>query len=273
MKNGILSSMNIRKLQSVEELEVVRKLESLIWSFEDSVPVNQSIAVVKNGGFILGAFYQEKLIGFQYSFPGFDGRKVYLVSHSLGIHPDFRKFGIGEILKKAQRSTAIEMGYELITWTYDPLETVNGNLNLHKLGAIVSQYIPNVYGDMDDQLNAGIPTDRFLVKWCIHQSDEKIQSLDDMHPVIELKECDNGWSVDKVYLTLTHDRLSVSVPGHFQELKKTDFSLALDWRKKTRDVFSHYLHQGWIVTDLVKDYKHQGQYLYFLEKGDNRNGN
>jgi predicted GNAT superfamily acetyltransferase len=51
------SSLKIRMLHSVEDLEDVRKLESLVWSFEDSVPVNQSVAVVKNGGFILGAYY------------------------------------------------------------------------------------------------------------------------------------------------------------------------------------------------------------------------
>lgn len=273
MKQEIQSSLKIRKLHSVEDLEAVRRLESLVWSFEDSVPVNQSVAVVKNGGFILGAYYQEKLIGFQYSFPGFDGKKVYLVSHSLGIHPDFRKFGIGEMLKRAQKNTAGEMGYDVITWTYDPLETVNGNLNLHKLGAVVRTYIPNIYGEMSDQLNAGIATDRFLVEWWVRQSKSNNVLGNNLHSAVDLKECKHGWLVEKVDLTLTHHHISVSVPGHFQEIKRADLSLALDWRKKTRDVFSHYLHHGWIVTDLVKDKKHHGQYQYLMEKGDHHYAN
>ncbi|MGF3103059.1 GNAT family N-acetyltransferase [Rossellomorea sp. DUT-2] len=273
MKHDIQTSLKIRTLHSVEDLEAVRRLESLVWSFEDSVPVNQSVAVVKNGGFILGAYYQEKLIGFQYSFPGFDGKKVYLVSHSLGIHPDFRKFGIGEILKRAQRKTAGEMGYDVITWTYDPLETVNGNLNLHKLGAVVRTYIPNIYGEMSDQLNAGIATDRFLVEWWVRQSKSNNVLGNNLHSAVDLKECEHGWLVEKVDLTLRHHHISVSVPGHFQEIKRADLSLALDWRKKTRDVFSHYLNHGWIVTDLVKDKKHHGQYQYLMEKGNHHYAN
>jgi predicted GNAT superfamily acetyltransferase len=267
------SSLKIRMLHSVEDLEDVRKLESLVWSFEDSVPVNQSVAVVKNGGFILGAYYQEKLIGFQYSFPGFDGKKVYLVSHSLGIHPDFRRFGIGEKLKRAQKNTAGEMGYDVITWTYDPLETVNGNLNLHKLGAVVRTYIPNIYGEMSDQLNAGIATDRFLVEWWISQPKSNSVTGNDLHSAIDLKECEHGWLVDKVDLTVSQNHISVSVPGHFQEIKKANLSLAIDWRKKTREVFSHYLNHGWIVTDLVEDKEHHGQYLYLMEKGEHQYGN
>ena len=273
MKHEIQTSLKIRKLHSVEDLENVRRLESLVWSFEDSVPVNQSVAVVENGGFILGAYYQEKLIGFQYSFPGFDGKKVYLVSHSLGIHPDFRKFGIGEMLKRAQKNTAGEMGYDVITWTYDPLETVNGNLNLHKLGAVVRTYIPNIYGEMSDQLNAGIATDRFLVEWWVSQSNINSVTGNNHHSAIDLKECEHGWLIDKVNLTLDQNHISVSVPGDFQEIKRANLSLAIDWRKKTRDVFSHYLNHGWIVTDLVKDKEHPGQYLYLLEKGDHHNGN
>ncbi|WP_299737170.1 GNAT family N-acetyltransferase [uncultured Rossellomorea sp.] len=275
MKHEVQASLKIRTLHSVEDLEDVRRLESLVWSFEDSVPVNQSVAVVKNGGFILGAYYQEKLIGFQYSFPGFDGKKVYLVSHSLGIHSDFRKFGIGEMLKRAQKNTAAEMGYDVITWTYDPLETVNGNLNLHKLGAVVRTYIPNIYGEMSDQLNAGIATDRFLVEWRVRQSKSNSVAGNDLHfaSAIDLKECELGWLVDKVNLSLSPNHISVSVPGHFQEIKRADLSLAMDWRKKTRDVFSHYLNHGWIVTDLVKDKEHHGQYLYLMEKGDHHNGN
>jgi predicted GNAT superfamily acetyltransferase len=273
VKHEVQTSLSIRTLHSVGDLEDVRRLESLVWSFEDSVPVNQSVAVVKNGGLILGAYYHEKLIGFQYSFPGFDGKKVYLVSHSLGIHPEFRKFGIGEMLKRAQKNTAGEMGYDVITWTYDPLETVNGNLNLHKLGAVVRTYIPNIYGEMSDQLNAGIATDRFLVEWWINQSKSNRVRGNDLYSAIDLKECEHGWLVDKVDLTLTQNHISVSVPGHFQEIKRADLSLAIDWRKKTSDVFTHYLNHGWIVTDLVKDKEHHGQYLYLMEKGEHHYGN
>ncbi|WP_231687917.1 GNAT family N-acetyltransferase [Bacillus sp. FJAT-27251] len=269
-----LSSIEIRNLETVAELEEVRRLEALVWSFEDSVPVNQSVAVVKNGGFILGAYVEGKLVGFQYSFPGFDGSKVYLCSHSLGIHPEYRRYGIGEKLKKAQKELAAAKGYKLITWTYDPLETVNGNLNLHKLGAKCTAYQENVYGEMADGLNDGLPTDRFLVEWVTGSSNEgRAVVIDGLRIVIKTIVARNLLIPGETDLTLNNDRLLVPVPGNFQEIKKADFSLALAWRNKTREVFVHFLGKGWVVSDLVKDPLVPNQYLYLLERGEQLNGN
>jgi predicted GNAT superfamily acetyltransferase len=274
MKQKILSSLEIRSLETPAELEEVRSLESLVWSFEDSVPVNQSVAVVKNGGFILGAFLAGELVGFQYSFPGFDGSKVYLCSHSLGIHPDYRKYGIGEKLKRAQKELAAAKGYKLITWTYDPLETVNGNLNLHKLGAKCTAYLEDVYGEMADGLNDGLPTDRFLVEWETGSSHEACAVMtDDLSLVIKTILAGELLMPGEMDLTLRDDQLLVPVPGNFQEIKRADFSLALAWRSKTREVFGHFLGAGWVVSDLVKDPLVPNQYLYLLERGAQHDGN
>lgn len=266
MSNDLHTTITIRNLVSVEDLEKVRQLESLVWSFDESVPVNQTVAVVKNGGFILGAFIGDELIGFQYSFPGFDGKQIYLCSHSLGIHPNYRKFGIGYKLKIAQKNLALQKGYELITWTYDPLETVNGNLNLHKLGASCSTYLKNVYGDMDDELNTGIPTDRFLVEWWI-KDDRKIKNQPETVLFAITTSEMNGYPVpEQVDLNILEDQVWVPVPSQFQELKKADFSLAVKWRETTSTVFTHYFSKGWMAVDLIKDTQRQNQYLYLLEK-------
>lgn len=264
--------IEIRNLHTVAELELVRQLEAKVWSFDDSVPVNQTITVVKNGGFILGAFLHNQLIGFQYSFPGFDGNKVYLCSHSLGIHPDYRKFGIGEKLKWAQKKLALEKGYDLITWTYDPLETVNGNLNLHKLGAVCSTYLENAYGEMDDGLNSGIATDRFLVEWRVGEQESVAVEANTQGEIVLKTTKKNGLNVPgEVDLGLNTERLLVAVPGNFQTIKSLDLQLAVAWRNITRKIFTTYLGRGWQVTDMVKDSLHEDQYLYVLERGG-RNG-
>jgi predicted GNAT superfamily acetyltransferase len=269
-----LSSIEIRNLDTIAELEEVRRLETLVWSLEDSVPVNQSVAVVKNGGFILGAYLEGKLVGFQYSFPGFDGSKVYLCSHSLGIHPEYRKYGIGEKLKKAQKELAAAKGYKLITWTYDPLETVNGNLNLHKLGAKCTGYLENVYGKMADGLNDGLPTDRFLVEWETESPNGPPTAvIDGLRLVIKTIIARNLLIPGETDFTLKDDKLLVPVPGNFQEIKKADFSLALAWRNKTRQVFAHFMGEGWVVSDLVKDPLVPNQYLYLLERVEQPDGN
>ncbi|WP_049662149.1 hypothetical protein [Bacillus sp. FJAT-27231] len=50
------------------------------------------------------------------------------------IHLQHRKLGVNEKLKLAKKAESLNKGYELVTWAYDPPETVNGYLNFHKLG-------------------------------------------------------------------------------------------------------------------------------------------
>ena len=61
----------------------------------------------------------------------------------------------------------LAQGIELITWTFDPLESRNARFNFHKLGATCDVYLRNLYGAMRDTLNAGLPSDRFQVDWRI----------------------------------------------------------------------------------------------------------
>lgn len=268
MQHEILSSMTIKNVKSIKELQQVHKLESMVWSPEDTVPISHTAATIKNGGFILGAFYKEELVGFQYSFPGFDGKKPYLVSHSLGIHPEFRKLGIGEKLKHEQRKLAAEMGYDLISWTYDPLETVNANLNLHKLGAVCTSYLENAYGEMADGMNDGISTDRFVVEWSVNKEERENRNRDfsKATPLIRMEFDDDFLMPGDIHLDESSETLFVPVPGNFQEIKRKNFDVALMWREKTKQVFTHYLNHGWVVTDLMKDPEVEGQYMYLLEK-------
>lgn len=263
--------ISIRMLYYPEELILVRNLESLIWADEDPVSVSHMIAVVKNGGMVIGAFEGDRLVGFQFSFPGYDGTNVHLCSHSLAIHPEFQKLGIGEKLKRKQREEALKKGYRRIQWTYDPLETVNGYLNLSKLGGICTKYIENCYGDMPDIINAGLPSDRFLVEWHIDENtpftEEKIKGEQEVPLVIQVDYAD-GFPVP-VSVSLDNkgesDTVFVPVPGNFQKIKTECFEAAKEWRIKTREVFSHYLSKGWIVTGLRKS-DQPNLYFYVLKK-------
>ncbi|WP_301109887.1 GNAT family N-acetyltransferase [Sporosarcina sp.] len=267
--------LTIRMIEELDDLQKVQALESIVWSIEDTVPLSHTIATVKNGGLILGAFDQDQLVGFQYSFPGFDGQSVYLYSHSLGIHPDYRRLGIGEQLKIAQRQVALEKGFDRIVWTYDPLETVNANLNLRKLRAVVVDYTENAYGDMEDGMNDGIPSDRFTVEWKIREQPRNSVSTDirQIPFLIEVHE-EDGYLFAKNSIYRKGDQtVAVPVPANFQALKKHDLSEALIWREKTRGIFKRYLENGWVVTDLVKHPEVEESYVYILEKRGNPNGN
>ncbi|WP_243643798.1 GNAT family N-acetyltransferase [Tepidibacillus fermentans] len=279
------TSLEIRTLKQIDELEKIQELEKIVWGMSEVVPTHQTLTAVKNGGLVLGAYYDEKLVGFQYSFAGFNGKEVYLCSHMLAIHPEFRHLGIGEKLKRAQREEALKLGYQLITWTYDPLESVNAYLNIGKLGAITSTYILNAYGEMNDSLNQGLPSDRFFVEWWlndIHVSQKSKgirfdeRNFNSKYVLIEWKVNDIGLPIaTSIHLSLDqhHGYLFVPIPSKFQQLKHLDLQLATDWRMKTREVFTYYFEKGWAVTDFFKlsSDDQKGVNFYVLTKrGENR---
>ena len=47
---------------------------------------------------------------------------------------------------------------------FDPLVRRNARLNLVRLGADVTDYLPDFYGAMDDAVNAGDRSDRLLAR-------------------------------------------------------------------------------------------------------------
>lgn len=252
----------IRSLQSIEELEEVRKLESSIWGENDSIPTHQTITAVKNGGLVLGAYDEEKLVGFQYSFPGFDGKSLYLCSHILGIDMRYRNKGIGKLLKIAQRDEALKLGYSLITWTYDPLESVNGYLNIAKLGGICSKYVENCYGEMEDLLNNGIPSDRFLVEWHIDKEVNKDRQINDIElnevisrSLIQWNNNLEGFPVPSNILAIPNeDEIAfVAIPKDFRSIREKNIQLALKWRMTTRSVLTKLFSNGWKVVDFHKN--------------------
>lgn len=256
-----MTDVSLRKLTTMSELERMQELEELVWGIQP-VPLHQLHTVAENGGLIVGAFDKDSLVGFSYGFPGFSEGRVYLCSHMLAVHPDYHNKRIGETLKQEQRRLAAELGYNLLTWTYDPLETRNAYLNLHKLKGIGAAQLPNHYGEMEDTLNAGLPTDRFLVEWWIDSPHVSApDNLVQVPPVtVErslLSVGTNDVGSPKVIGTGTlrndGDVWFVPVPDAFQLLKQQDLSLAHDWRTKTRHLFDQLFRNGYAAVDIVRE--------------------
>ena len=105
------------------------------------------------------------MVGFALAVPGVRGGHPYLHSHMLAVRKDYRNGGLGRRIKLYQREEAITRGFELIEWTFDPLEIKNAYLNIEKLGAIVRRYTINQYGITTSPLQGGLPTDRLIAEW------------------------------------------------------------------------------------------------------------
>lgn len=264
----------IRLLESPDDMTAAEELQRLVWhgSETDIVPTHMLITAVHNGGLVLGAFKDERMIGFVFGFPGLDrtpdGPRPKHCSHMLGVHPEYRDQGLGFALKRAQWQMVRHQGLDRVTWTYDPLLSRNAYLNIARLGAVCSTYRRSEYGDMRDGLNAGLPSDRFQVDWWINtrRVEQRLGkrprrplslhsfSQAELGPVYSLQSRPDGWPRPPEHLPPLNGRLLLAgLPADFPALKEADFPLARDWRFFTREFFETAFAAGYIVTDFVFD--------------------
>jgi predicted GNAT superfamily acetyltransferase len=138
-----------------------------VWGYdpEDVIPSRMFLLASRIGGQVLGAFVDGKPAGFAMALPGERNGHPYLHSHMLGVLAEYRNLRIGQRLKLAQREDALARGFELMEWTFDPLEIKNAYMNIVKLGAVVRRYAPNFYGPSSSPLQGGLPTDRVYAEW------------------------------------------------------------------------------------------------------------
>jgi predicted GNAT superfamily acetyltransferase len=270
--------MHIRPLTTLDECREVTALERTVWGYtdaEDVVPPPVLIVSIKRGGILLGAFDDGGVMrGFVYSMPAIkDGRPTQW-SHMLGVSPAMRAAGLGARLKLAQRQAAIDMGIDLIEWTYDPLQAANAHLNFAKLGIVVEEYEENIYGESSSPLHSGTPTDRFVAEWRIREPhverriaahggpsmrDTTVAHAPVVNPAREAEPWLRPGTAD---LSIGARRVLVEIPVGFSEMLERDRVLAQEWRLSTRQVFQHYFARGYRAVDffLARE-AGKGQYL------------
>ncbi|MGH9766115.1 MAG: hypothetical protein ACREAB_01670, partial [Blastocatellia bacterium] len=281
----------IRPVNTQEEYHAVEQLQREIWGAQDIeiVAFETLMTAHRNGGVMLGAFDtaegEERMAGFVFGFVGLtaDGR-VKHCSHIAGVLPGYRDRNVGYALKLKQREIVLAQGIELITWTFDPLESRNARFNFHKLGATCDVYLRNLYGAMRDTLNAGLPSDRFQVDWRIASPRVEARlrgETSDVSPSLLMAEAvplinpqtageplrpsEKAWAekpgAEKALFET--GRMLIQIPADFQSLKTADKELALEWRLRTRELFEWAFDKGYTATDLLVE---GGQSYYLLER-------
>lgn len=276
--------VSIRILEHPDELAEVERLQAQVWtgSEVEIVPVHMLVAVVHNGGLVIGAFVAEegepagKLAGFVFGFPGLvqtpDGLHLKHHSHMMGVHPQYRGQQIGFALKRAQWQMVRHQGLNHITWTYDPLLSRNAHLNITRLGTVCNTYLEDEYGTLRDGLNLGLPSDRFQVDWWVNSARVNRRLSRSARPALDLahyyaggaqvlnptRQDASGWPVPggEDFATAQIDPaerplLLVEIPSDFHALKAASTELAAAWRKHTRRLFTELFQMGYLVTDFV----------------------
>ncbi|MDH3493006.1 MAG: GNAT family N-acetyltransferase [Acidobacteriota bacterium] len=154
--------IEIKLCETVELLDGCVELQRDVFDLPEIElsPVRHFIVTMHAGGFTLGAFDKNNLIGFCLSVPAFiDGERAFY-SHMTAVHPRYQSRGIGSRLKWAQRERSLELGVKKIKWTFQPEKALNAFFNLEKLGAEVVAYMPNFYGT---DYGAGFGVDKIRI--------------------------------------------------------------------------------------------------------------
>lgn len=286
-----MPSVTYRDLATLDDFAAVVELERQIWGpgYDDVVPEPILTVSVHRGGILIGAFADDRMIGFVYSLPGIKHGKPTQWSHMLGVVDEFRQAGVGYQLKLLQRDRALAMGLDLIEWTFDPLQAANAHLNFAKLGVVVEEYLENVYGSSGSPLHQGNPTDRFVAEWYIRKPSVAHAFTSDVAqnflgpPKRATREGGSPASVDAVAVNRTEwadewlesvdvdlsveaGRLTVDIPIGFTEMLARSPERAMAWRVCTRAIFTTYLARGYRVVAFVLDtHARKGGYLLVKE--------
>jgi predicted GNAT superfamily acetyltransferase len=236
----------IRKCSAIDEFQACVALQKEVWNFSDVdlVPLRMFVVSHKIGGQIIGAFDGDTLAGFVFSVPGTRAGHSYLHSHMLAVREQFRNSGLGRRLKLAQRDDALAQGFELLEWTFDPLEIKNAYLNLVRLGAIARRYSVNHYGYSSSPLQGGLPTDRLVAEWWI-KSRRVTRLLEQHHaPSFNVEE-------------------RITVPAEIYAWKASDQNRAraAEVQKKNRHQFLAAFSRGLAVLDYERDPAGNGAFL------------
>ncbi|MCA9955621.1 MAG: GNAT family N-acetyltransferase [Anaerolineales bacterium] len=268
-----MNNITIKPITDAAGCTAVEQLQIDAWQMDDNlevVPGHMLLTFHKNGGVLLGAYAGQRLVGFVTGFVGLMGNgRCKHASHMMGIHPDFQGQGIGTRLKLAQRQAVQQQGLDLITWTYDPLETANARLNIRKLGAVCRTYIPNLYGEIVG-INAGLPSDRFQVEWHINSAHvaNRLAGKDGGETAVPehliLNVVGKNGRPPETFKSPSEPRHFVQIPLNFQAIKAHDLPLALTWRLHTRQLFTDLFAQNYTVTDFIWQ---QERAYYRLELG------
>ena len=239
-------SILIRKCHNLDEMRACVALQKEVWNFADIelVPLRIFVVADKIGGQVIGAFENNELVGFAFAIPAVRNQYSFLYSHMLAVRKQYRNSGLGRRLKLFQRDDALARGFELMEWTFDPLEIKNSYLNIEKLGAIVRHYTVNQYGITTSPLQGGLPTDRLVAEWWLKS--KRVEEL--------LREGTNPpFKTQK----------TISVPAQVYDWKANPETRnqALELQSRNRAEFQEAFSKGLAVLGYQRDEQGSGRFL------------
>jgi predicted GNAT superfamily acetyltransferase len=220
------AELEVRNLESAHEMSNIVTVFQQVWG---SVTPIVGVELLRAIGYVAGAYDGDVLIGASFGFLGRYHGEEALHSHVTGILPGVQHSGVGRLVKNHQRQWAAERGIGWITWTFDPLVRRNAWFNVEVLQAHIDEYLPDFYGTMTDSINASDVSDRLLVAWPTSDAVER-----------------PGAPAGSV-------AVEVETPADIVVLRRTDPTVALEWRLRVRSELGGLLDRGGVVTGFTRE--------------------
>jgi len=247
------SGIIIEDIESLDDMRIVEDLQKEVWSVSDRdiVPVTQLVAARHAGGQLIGARDGQTLVGFVYGIVGLERGRTIHHSHMLAVKPAYRNSDVGYKLKLAQRERVLAQGITRITWTFDPLQSLNAYFNFCKLGVVSDTYKINFYGPETSSVLHRIGTDRLVVTWDL-DSDRVQQRL-------------AGVSAKPAFAS---SDVLIEIPADINSVQRQNPAEAMRWREVTRRAFTEAFAAGFHVADFFRQTRgDQSVGVYVLSKG------
>jgi chorismate synthase len=254
----------IRALETADDFRACADLQRLTWGaeFTDLVPAHLMKISQRIGGLAAGAFDEsEALLGFVFGMTGVRNGSLVHWSDMLAVRAESRGLGFGRLLKQYQREQLLAIGVPLIEWSFDPLVARNAHLNLVRLGAEVSEYVVDMYGESTSDLHQGLGTDRLVVGWSIVSdpgggSSRGLPAMQGAWPETSSRVAARGRESDSPSapgVEGSHRQIRISIPLDIHQVRAASPEAARGWRDSTRASFLEAMRDGYRVITFETD--------------------
>ena len=246
------ASVDLRPLSSLDQFDDAIGIMVATWGRFQLPPREVIVALAHSGNVPLGAYEDERLVGFVLGWAGVDEEALHVHSHMLAALPERRHRGVGYALKLGQRAQALDQGIHVARWTFDPLVARNAWFNLGKLGAVADRFGRAFYGEMSDEINRGDRTDRLVIRWDL-DPDPVPRTVPAGLPTVVAAEGDPDTPIPVAGRSPSSEGAVIEVPREYAELRQRDADLASRWRDAAAEALDTCFGAGLIVGAFDRD--------------------
>ena len=247
-------AIEIREVSTIDEYDACIHLQRAVFGLPDLEisPRRHLIVSRMAGGWTLGAFVNDALVGFVHHLAGVRGNDIFGYSHMMAVAAEYQNHGIGARLKWAQRERALSEGRDFVKWTFEPMRARNAHFNLNRLGVVVREYAVNFYGT-DYVTNpaekaagiSGMDSDRLFANWELNSP--RVEAL-----------------AAQLEYRLPAAEHSIEIPADFSTLLKQDPSSGKREVLRVREEFLQALSDGFVCRAFERD-SERPRYLFYRE--------